>query len=93
MMPGMVELEWSITGEQGRRRVACVDTAASAVLGVFGSIIGAYPMEALAEVMTNVGAPTWRAIVTDGRDALSRCGEWHYTSGAVRVRMRTVPTA
>ena len=87
----MIELEYMITDSTGTRTVACADTAASVVLGVVGGLCAAYPIDAIAEVMTRIGAPTWRAITTDGRQALSEGREWEYRSGAVMVRMREAP--
>jgi hypothetical protein len=71
-----VLVTWDVAGQSGTRAVACVDTAASLVLGVFGSIIGEYPMEALAEVMTNVAAPLWREMTTEGRQCLQEGRTW-----------------
>jgi hypothetical protein len=84
----MVELEYKITDVSGSRTVACVDTAASVVLGVVGELCSTYPIDALAEVMTNVGAPLWREITTDGRQALSEGRTWEHRSATIFVRMK-----
>lgn len=84
----MVELEWCIGGREGERVVACADTAASVVLGVIGDVCSAYPIDAVAEVMTNVGSPLWRAITTEGRAAVEDGREWSAGWPSARVRMR-----
>jgi hypothetical protein len=90
-MPHMVELEYMITDVTGARTVACADTAASVVLGVVGALCSTYPIDAIAEVMTRIGAPLWREITTHGAQALSEGREWEYQSGALMVRMRKAP--
>ena len=87
----MVELEYKITDVSGTRTVACADTAASVVLGVIGGLCSTYPIDAIAEVMTNVGGPLWREITTNGAQALSEGRAWEYRSGVTTVRMRKAP--
>ncbi|MEU6684400.1 hypothetical protein [Streptomyces sp. NPDC046832] len=84
----MVELEYKITDAEGRRTVACADTAAAVVLGVVGELCAGYPIDAIAEVMTRVGAPLWREITTHGRQALSEGRSWEYRTARVFVCMK-----
>ncbi len=87
----MLHLEYSITGVSGTRTVACPDTAASVVLGVIGGLCSTYPIDAIAEVMTNVGSPLWREITVNGRRTLSEGRDWEHRSGGVVIRMREAP--
>ena len=84
----MIELEYKITDVSGARTVACADTAASVVLGVVGALCSTYPIDAVAEVMTRIGAPLWREITTAGRQALSEGQAWEHRSGGILVRMK-----